>query len=331
MNFSTLKAAQGDNIRILENSFKKNRLAHAYIFEGEAGTKKFDTALFFAAMILCESDDTKPCGTCKNCRRIFNQRHPNLYTIKPQKQNITKDNIRDLQEEFNKTALEDGAKVYIMEDADTMNPHAANALLKFLEEPHPNIFALLLTTNSSKLLPTIRSRSQKLTFHTIPHHLILSELIESGYEPFLARLASAMHHTVNEAEVFLAQENLYDMIDIVSHLYEALANKESLVLTFDKEIFGVVSNKDDSLMLLDVMIYYQKDLIYGKMKHYKKQIFQEQLATIETILTFKSKAMLLEELEQMLELKNRLNQFVNTRLAFDNLLMFLERRMDSEE
>ncbi len=294
MAFESVKEAQKEAIKILENSYEKNRLSHAYIFEGEAGTKKFDTALFFASLLLCEGND-KPCGECHHCKRIKNLIHPNLYVVKTDKKFITKDMIGDLHQEFSKTAVEDGAKIYIIKDAEKMNQHAANALLKFYEEPHDNIYGILLTQNSSALLPTIRSRAQKISFHNIPKSIILQTLLEQGYDEQLANLASSIYHSTIEAEQFLADEKLYDMIDLISILFEAYINKESLVLTFQKEAYGIIQSKDDLIRFMDILIHYQKDLIYGKMNHYKKQIFNTLSAITESVIQYKSKAMLLEE------------------------------------
>ena len=331
MAYDILRKAQAEAVQILESSYRKNRLAHAYIFEGEAGTKKFDTALFFAAMLLCDGSEEHPCGQCKQCKRISHMTHPNLYVIQTTKQTIPKDTIRLLQAEFNKTAVEDGPKVYIIDDSDKMNAHASNALLKFLEEPHPDIYGILLTQNASSLLPTIRSRSQKIGFRNLDQKVIYASLIEGGFDPQLARLAAAMHHTTIEAEQFLANERLYDMIDLVKVLYEAIAEASSLVLTFEKESFGVIKSREDYQAFIDILIYYQKDCIYGKMKHYKKLIFQDQSANIEAVNQLKTKSMLIEELEHMLEFKMRISHYINERLAMDNLLILLERRKEREE
>jgi DNA polymerase-3 subunit delta' len=330
MDINSLRNAQPQAIKILENSILTNRLSHAYIFEGEAGTRKFDTALFFAASLLCKEENA-PCGECNTCKRIEHLTHPNVYYIKPAKRQIVKEDIRLLQDEFSKTALEEGAKVYIIDQAETMNQYASNSLLKFLEEPHPNIYALLLTTDQSKLLTTIRSRSQHVHFNALPSHAIYDGLIKEGYDETLARLASARSYSMVEAETFLTTENLYDMIDIVHAIYEAFVRNDSLVITFSQEIQTIIKSTDDYVTLLEIMIYYQKDLIYGKMNHYKKIIFKDQLGTIESVNHYKTKAMLIEELDHMLALKNRLSNYINERLAFDNLMIMLERRQDIGE
>ncbi len=327
MAFESLKASQKEAVKILQNSEKNQRLSHAYIFEGEAGTKKFETALFFASLLLCKAEE-KPCGQCHQCRRIQHHTHPNVYLIRPAKRMVVKDDIQGLQNEFNKTALEDGAKIYIISEADTMNPYAANALLKFLEEPHDDIYGILLVKDSQKLLPTIRSRSQTIKFHSLPENQIYESLIEQGFEPQLARLSAAIHRTADSAEAFLSLPNIYDLIDVTTTLYEDLSAQNSLIIRFEKEIFDVIKTTEDYQTLLDIMMHYQKDLIYGKMNHHKSIIFEDQQATMETILSQKSKAMLLEELQMMLDVKHHLNFYINERLAFDNLLLALERRID---
>jgi DNA polymerase-3 subunit delta' len=331
MAFESLKEAQKEAVKILENSYQKNRLSHAYILEGEAGTKKFDTALFFASLLLCEEDSNRPCGVCHSCKRINHLTHPNVYIVKTDKKFITKEMIRDLHDELSKTAVEDGAKIYIIEDADKMNQHAANALLKFYEEPHDNIYGLLLTQNASSLLSTIRSRAQKITFHNIPRAIIIETLLQQGYDEQLTHLAASIYHSTIEAEQFLNHEKLYDMIDLISILFEAYVSHESLVLTYQKESYGLIQSKEDLLLFMDILIHYQKDLIYGKMNHYKKQIFHTLSAITESVIKTKNKAMLLDELDHMLELKKRLDQYVNDRLAMDNLLLDIERRQDDEK
>ena len=93
MLFDTLKSSQKEALTIILNSYHQKRLSHAYIFEGEAGTKKFDTALFFAALQLCESEE-KPCGHCHACKRVIKQTHPNVYTIIPSKNSIKKEGVK---------------------------------------------------------------------------------------------------------------------------------------------------------------------------------------------------------------------------------------------
>jgi len=330
MNVKALMESQDQAITIIQNSYKKKRLSHAYIFEGEAGTKKFETALFFASMLLCESDNA-PCGVCHQCKRIEHLTHPNVYVIKPSKNSIKKDDIKLLQVEFSKTALEEGAKIYIIEDADTMNAHAQNSLLKFLEEPHPNIYALLLTKDASKLLPTIISRTQTIPFHRLPSVMIERHLENDGYDGYIAKLAAQLTTNMSDAETFANAHWLFPFIDACQSLYESIIEGKSLLLKWREIDQSLMMEPEQRQDFLDVLIHYQKDIIYGKMNYYKNIIFEDAIDLLDSVATIKSKAMLIEELEMMLELKTRLNHYINIDLAFDNLMLALERRNHDEE
>ncbi|TVP95061.1 MAG: hypothetical protein EA374_04845 [Acholeplasmatales bacterium] len=329
--FETLVMMQPAVVKMLKNSHLKDRLSHAYIFEGDSGTGTFEAALYLAARLLCEADEDRPCGVCSNCRRVMNTTHPNVHIIRPARRQIVKEDIRLLQEDFNKTALENGAKIYIIEDAHTMNAHASNALLKFLEEPHPNLYGVLLARDAGALLETLRSRSQTLHFTSMPRQLIEKGLVDGGYPAEQARLAASMTHTLAHAEALLNEPNLTGLLDLLNHLHEAMIKGKSLVTTFHRIHNTAIEGTDDYERLLDLMIRYQKDLIYGKMDHYGQCVFVEDGETQARIVAMKSERMLLEELDMMLELKAKLKHYINERLAFDNLLLALERRMDLEE
>lgn len=73
---------------------------------------------------------------------------------------IKKDQLLDLQSEFNNKAFEGNKKIYIIRSAEKMNVQTANSILKFLEEPVDDIIAILITDNINMLLPTIISRCQ---------------------------------------------------------------------------------------------------------------------------------------------------------------------------
>src|SRR5260370_38093215 len=75
--------------------------------------------------------------------------------------------MRELEPEANFRPFEGAARIFIVEDADTMNDQAANALLKTLEEPPPTSHLILTTSNPTALLPTIRSRCQSIRFAPI--------------------------------------------------------------------------------------------------------------------------------------------------------------------
>lgn len=331
MDFLDMKNAQKEAVSMLVNSYHRDRLSHAYIFEGEAGGMKFDTALFFAALLLCESEDKRPCGVCSACRRIDRTTHPNVHIVRPTREQILKESIKELQSDFSKTSLEDGPKIYIIEKADTLNPQASNALLKFLEEPEGEMYAVLLVEDEQNLLPTIRSRSQVVPFHPPAKAVIEKKLLGEGFDAPLAKLAARMYPTVTEARDFLEDENTMVVVDAVSDLYEALAKDESPLIAFRREADSLLSSRESAAILLDVFIHYQKDLIYGKIENRNQIAFVDRIDTIEALAERFSLSGLLDVLERMLTFRMRFRSFVNVRLAFDNIMLALGRGLEHGE
>lgn len=121
MNFDLI-SEQADIKRILLNTKKKNRLSHAYIFEGPAGVGKREMAYYFAMMLYCKEDE--PCMKCEACHQILNNEHLNVYVISSDSKIIKKEQIVGLQEEFSRTSNVSGPRIYIILDADKMNQNS---------------------------------------------------------------------------------------------------------------------------------------------------------------------------------------------------------------
>jgi len=326
MAFDKIKHTQPKVVQLLENSLKKDRLSHAYLFEGEKGTYKHETAVYFAQMLLCTGEET-PCQKCHNCRRIKNKTHPNVYFIEPIKNIIRKQQVIDLQREFSKTSIEKGPKIYIIKNIEKINLNAANSLLKFLEEPHPNTHAILTTENISNILPTIISRSQVVQFSSLSKSIIEEELVESGYPSSVSRIASNLTNSITEAIDIVNNEYFLEILELVKELYNLIVSQEeSIIIYFEENSSIIYQEKSLSILFLSLLIIYQKDLLNYKIKDLDNIVFKDELKTINSLASEKTKNRLIEELEKMLSLKSRLNSYINERLAYDNLLLSLERR-----
>ncbi len=327
MAFDKIKESQPKVVQLLENSLKKDRLSHAYLFEGPKGTRKFETAIYFAQMLLCTSEDSKPCLECKNCKRIKHGTHPNVYMIEPVKNIIKKQQIQDLQIEFSKTSIEPGPKVYIIRDIETIHVAAANSLLKFLEEPFPNIHAILTTSNINRILPTIISRSQVVQFQSLNPEIVRKDMIDAGYPEETALITCELTNSLDTAMEIANSEFYLDFVQTVKDLYEIINTKEeSLIIYFNQNNSIIYQDKELSILFLSLMIIYQKDVINYITGNMKNIVFKDSLDTICGIVDHKPKNRLITELEHMLTLKSRLNNYINERLAYDNLLLELERR-----
>lgn len=189
--------------RIL-NSIKNNRLPHALLFHGKEGTGKAAFAIEVAKLLNCEKGPLYVCQKCPQCIKIGKLEHPDLKFIFPAPSSagtkpeefaealltkaanpyqrvhfagknsfISIDAVRALKYDAKFKLYEGKKKVFIVEDADEMRPEAANALLKILEEPPLNLALVLTTSKLSRILPTIRSRSQLVYFPSLEGDEIL--------------------------------------------------------------------------------------------------------------------------------------------------------------
>lgn len=124
-----------------------------------------DRALDIAAGAVCTGKEPRPCRICRDCHKVAEGIHPDVITVSRLeddkgrlRREISVDQIRALAADACILPNEAPRKVYIIQEAETMNIPAQNAALKLLEEPPLGSVFLLCTTNPSRLLPTVRSR-----------------------------------------------------------------------------------------------------------------------------------------------------------------------------
>ena len=158
-------------------SIQSGRMPHALLLRGPGGNGKAMFAARLAAVLLCRSSDA-PCGTCESCRLLVAGSHPDWteITLGTDRREIVVDQIRELIHSVGLTARFGRYKVVIVDPADVMNRHAANTLLKTLEEPPGTTVFVLVSSSPAQLLPTIRSRCQKIEFPVPEPHIALDWL-----------------------------------------------------------------------------------------------------------------------------------------------------------
>lgn len=149
----------------LFSQYERGQLAHAYLVYGEGGLgKKLFAAEFARSMLCLDCQQGIACGECANCLLGRSSSHPDIVTIEPDEgsRDIKIEQIRQLSEFVNRTSHAGSHKVVIINQAERLNLSAANALLKTLEEPSGDTYLLLVTDQPGSLMPTIRSRCQRL-------------------------------------------------------------------------------------------------------------------------------------------------------------------------
>jgi DNA polymerase-3 subunit delta' len=239
---------------MLIKSRDNRRLSHAYLFSGEEGSERMGVALYFACMLYCND----VCLECKECKDIINNNHLNVMVIDklPGKSEIVKEQIENLKEELSKTSLKDGPRIYIINDAENMNSTCANKLLKFIEEPYDDIYAILLTTNKDAILQTIRSRCQMINLLPMNKEELKENLINEGMDNENASILSSIYNSVPSCKKALDLEIYTKSKNTVRTILEMISKRFPNTTMYLKNDMEYFSSKENIDMFLKIMLLY---------------------------------------------------------------------------
>ncbi|MCC8160253.1 MAG: hypothetical protein LIO53_02880 [Oscillospiraceae bacterium] len=168
----------------LIESVHRDESSHAYIFEGESGLGKRNSARLFAAALTCVNTKISPCGACQNCIESKADTNPDIIYVRPRddRKTIGVKDMRSLEENAAIKPFNSARKVYIM-DGSLLTAEAQNVFLKTLEEPPEYAVFIILIENSTLLLQTVLSRCVLVHFPAVSDDLmekyILSKYPES--------------------------------------------------------------------------------------------------------------------------------------------------------
>lgn len=314
-------------LKMLRNSLLKQRVAHAYLFEGEKGTGKKDVGLLLTKALFCESliDGYKPCETCHQCRRINSGNHPDVHLVEPDGQSIKVDQIRNLQAEFSKKGVESLKKVYLIVDADKMSVSAANSLLKFLEEPGAQTVAFLLTEQPQQMLPTILSRCQILTFQPLSPNVMVNQLLENGVHPQKAYILAQLTSNLEEALELNVDEWFAQAQNIVVKLYEGLKkNRLEAMVMLQSDWFQHFKEKEQLHRGLDLLLLFFKDLLYIQLEKQEQIVFKGEMERLKQFALNTSGRRLTDTMSAILEAKRKLDANMNPQLMMEQLVLKIQ-------
>jgi len=163
---------------------------HAYLLAGPEGGGKSLAARAFAAALLCAEGG---CGVCRSCRLALEDKHPNQVVVEPEGRDIHVDTVRtEIWHPAYRTAPEPGRKVFVIREADRLNPAAADVLLKVLEEPPAETVILLLSARPDELPETVLSRCHVVTFLPLSERFVIETLTGEGADADRTALAARL-------------------------------------------------------------------------------------------------------------------------------------------
>lgn len=260
----TARQLQPALIDRLKRVIDKQELAHAYLLVGPAGSGKSEVAQWLALRLFClHPQGDEPDLTCPECQRILSGNHPDVVVAAPEGRQIKVDRIRYLKSEFTKSAMEGSQKLFIIQDAEKMTTSAANSLLKFIEEPGPGTYILMLTSNKSAVLPTIQSRTQVLEMAPLKRADLLKVLADHGVSPRLAQVAVGLTDSVAAIERWCEDDWLSNAVQGVTRWYQHASAGQMLafvdVATDLVKLAG--HDRERQQVLLDLMTLLWRDTL----------------------------------------------------------------------
>ena len=310
-----------------QKAIKAHKLSHAYILAGEAGMGRKSLAHAFALTLLCEKGKSQPCMECHACKQVLSGNHPDLIHVTHEKAGSI--GVDDIREQVNDTIMirpySSYYKIYIVDEAEKMNPQAQNALLKTMEEPPAYAVILLLTTNADMFLPTILSRCIRLNLKPVANEKIKSYLMKNLQIPdYQADISTAFAQgNVGKAIQLAGSDNFKELKDSAVQLMKRV--KDIDIYEMGEAVKQIAEYKLSVNDYFDIMMVWYRDvLMYKATMDINGLIFKEQIYDIKKQASKSSYHGIQEILKALERAKTRLNANVNFDLTMELLLLTIK-------
>lgn len=277
--------------KMLSTSINNNRLANAYLIEDNGSKQGLKLACSFCEAILTTKLDLTA----------------NAIIINPEGVWIKREQIDEIKDKFSTKAIIGKNKVYIINGAEKLNQAASSSLLKFLEEPEPNITAILVTDNVNQVLETIKSRC-------VPVPLIHKKIIASS---LIEKLKSEIF---TSSEYELEEEKLTEIINFIEYVDK---NKIKTILHLKKLLKNIKFEKEEITLLFNIILLFYKDVLEYKTLS-KVSIFDSYLIKIQFISESNSNEQLISKIKLIIEVLDDLKYNVNIPMEFDKFILKME-------
>ena len=323
---SYLKEKQEVVYKTLKNSFKNNKTSHAYLISGAKGLPILQVAIFMAKSLICnhKDEDGFACLNCIHCKKVDDNSYADLKIISGEQ--LKTNEVMSLQEEFNKSPLEDGnVKVYIIDLIERAPIASLNKLLKFIEEPSSNIVALFTTNSVDSILQTIVSRCQIIKLKELYSDDLVNYLISSSFARDDAYLIAKVSNDIEKSVNILNDPKYKDIKQLLKESLNYLKDKnDNFIINFQIKGFKILTTNDEYELFLDMLeACIMQALIKKEDSEYKLNFFNEEILKISKAYNHFDYM-----INDITNAKIDLVSNANKNLVFDKLLIILLRRWE---
>jgi DNA polymerase-3 subunit delta' len=314
-------------VRVLSEHIARGRSKHAYLFTGPQGIGKRTLALSFFKAINCLAPPQagQMCNACSACTRIERMEHPDLDLLQAEQEggNLRVDQIRALQRNLSLTPYEAHYRMALLLRFEEANPHAANALLKTLEEPSPQVVLILTAESAERLLPTIVSRCEVVRLGPVPLQIVREGLqnrwdLSAVEADLLAHLSGG--RVGYALQLHNAPEKLEQRQSWLNDLSQLIVSGRVARFTY---VENLVKDKETARQVLQLWLSYWRDIMLRASHASAPLINLDRAEEIENI-SSKIDLQTAYQTVQALQLTiAHLDSNVNSRLAVEVLVLDL--------
>ncbi|NLB84728.1 MAG: hypothetical protein GX794_01230 [Acholeplasmataceae bacterium] len=299
----------------------KNQISHLYLISGPKGSGKLNLAYEVSYLLTRKKDDDE-----RVLEQIKSGVHPNVILIEPTGQNIRKEQILLLQEEFSKTSLVGGKRIYIVNHVEKLSQGAANSLLKFMEEPESNlVVGILLTENKDLVLKTIISRSQTLNLSSVHKEEIRASLRESGVDEKYVALIPEVTQSLEEALELVEKEELNEIIEVIAGIASDWNNFEiRFMIKYANSLTNTLADRAQFNVFTNLLFLFFMDIVHYKVHQpITYEFIRKEIQEINSKFSIKELTDILKEIQELIS-KEYFN--INLNLNYASLLAKLDKR-----
>lgn len=212
------------NIQNLVKKYNENKLSHVFLIETNDKVQALKDIKEFVKILNCQDQAFQDdCTKCNLCHLIETETLPSLEIIFPDGQAIKKSQMDNLKQHFSSMPYLSKYNVYIINDVEKFNSSSANMMLKFIEEPEPNILGFLITNNRENVIHTIKSRCEIVKSNYDEENFCISDDLKNLAIYYLSKIEVEKEKSIVYNKIVLdaklEREDMFPFFKIILQIY----------------------------------------------------------------------------------------------------------------